>query len=314
MYDLERIAKACGGAQRTRRGYKCLCPAHADRTPSLEIVNGRCALLVRCYAGCKPAAVLTKLRNKGLIEFPEDRNGDDGKNVPVVPSSPSASDLAERQARIDCALRIWHDARSAEGTIVEDYLRSRRLSLGVLGPPAKAVIRFHRACPRGESAGGHRGLRQPAMLALMRDCITDTPVAVHRRFLTVDGRKDGKPYTLGPVFGAAVKLSGTRETFVDELGHCSFLFIVEGVETGLAALALDYRPCWACGSTGSMKRFPVLPCVDELAVLADHDSRGWGEQAASACVSRWLASGKPARGLMWRRCGDLADMVESRHG
>jgi hypothetical protein len=73
----------------------------------------------------------------------------------------SSAHLTRRETAkaADLALRLWDEATSAAGTIVETYLRQRGLSLP---PRSDEVLRFHPACPRG-------GLRLPAMLGLMRD-------------------------------------------------------------------------------------------------------------------------------------------------
>jgi len=307
MFDLKGIAKACGSASKTKRGYRCLCPSHADRAPSLEISEGHDALLVHCYAGCKPTAILDALEKKKLKVRP--KQDDKDRSDSEIKESPPKTDQAERESRIEWALKLWHDAAPAEGTLAEDYLRSRYLSLGLITKPHR-VIRFHRACPRGEAAGGAKGLRQPAMICLMREIESDRPVAVHRRYLKPDGLKDGKPFTLGPSFGAAVKLSDQRDVFGDEFGTCDLLHVTEGVESALAALAFGYRPCWALGSAGNLNAFPVLFAVGELTVLADFDRRGWGQRAAQGVIARWHTASKRASAWVGRDGGDLADTWE----
>lgn len=42
--------------------YVALCPAHADRRPSLSIRAGRDKVLLHCFAGCATEAVLDALR------------------------------------------------------------------------------------------------------------------------------------------------------------------------------------------------------------------------------------------------------------
>jgi len=306
MFDLKGIAKACGSASKTKRGYKCLCPAHADKGPSLEISEGHEALLVHCYAGCRPTAILNALEKKKLkVRL----NQEDRPDSEEAKEPPPKTDQAEREARIEWALKLWHDAAPADGTLAEDYLRSRHLHLGLITNPHR-VVRFHRACPRGVAAGGTKGLRQPAMICLMREIESDRPVAVHRRYLKPDGQKDGKPFTLGPSFGAAVKLSDQRDVFGDEFGTCELLHVTEGVESALAALAFGYRPCWALGSAGNLNAFPVLFAVGELAVLADFDRRGWGQRAAQAVVARWRDADKRASAWVEEDGGDLADEWE----
>ncbi len=49
------------GVRRTSRGWTSKCPAHADRHPSLSIREGERGLLLKCWAGCTLAEILTAL-------------------------------------------------------------------------------------------------------------------------------------------------------------------------------------------------------------------------------------------------------------
>jgi hypothetical protein len=64
----EIIARVCGKGRRTTRGYfKCCCPAHDDRRPSLLIfvrADGR--LSFRCLAGCPTRRIKIALRQRGF--------------------------------------------------------------------------------------------------------------------------------------------------------------------------------------------------------------------------------------------------------
>src|SRR5262249_6673863 len=151
----------------------------------------------------------------------------------------------------DWAMQIWHQSVSTRGTVVETYLRSRRLEL----PPEcdEKVLRFHAHL---KLAGGGYA---PGMVALFRNIETNEPQAIHRTFLTPDGRKQVRKM-LGPVRGAAIKLCGA----VDD-----HLTIGEGVETCLAAILAGFRPCWAVGSGGAIGSFPTIGLVMSLTVLGE---------------------------------------------
>jgi hypothetical protein len=126
------------------------------------------------------------------------------------------------------ALAIWEVAGDLAGTLAARYLTARKLVLpeGISG----RVLRFQPACP-------FEGRRGPALIALYRDIHTDEPRAIHRRALTPDGRKIGKPLALGPKAGCAVKLSDNADV---EQG----LHVGEGVETTLAGMMLGFAPAW----------------------------------------------------------------------
>ena len=69
---------------RSRNG-KCLCPAHADTNPSLDITEKGGRTLVICRAGCSQDAVFDELRGRG--HWPERKgqaNGHAGKPSRIV--------------------------------------------------------------------------------------------------------------------------------------------------------------------------------------------------------------------------------------
>ncbi|MFM9850021.1 MAG: AAA family ATPase [Hyphomicrobiaceae bacterium] len=61
----KEIAKALGG-RRHGVGYRCPCPAHDDKSPSLDIKEKNGKVLFRCRANCTQNAVLTALMERGL--------------------------------------------------------------------------------------------------------------------------------------------------------------------------------------------------------------------------------------------------------
>jgi putative DNA primase/helicase len=283
------------GAKKSGNQYLVRCPAHEDRHPSCIFWQGHTAIRVKCNSGCYAEDIIAIWRDAGV--WPEQgqkrrrRRGDDDPAARIVLPAP-APDARALQRR-DWALSIWSAAHDPKGTPAEKYLASRGLSLSAV---SCEVVRFHPACPRSVEAGGARGCRQPAMISLMRDIVTDRPMAIHRRYLTPDGARDGKPLTLGPVGGCAIKLTSHRETFGEALGFCSRLNITEGFETGLRLLMAGYRPLWALGAAGEIRKFPPLFAVGELAVWADHDKAGI--LAAQWAVWQWREAGKRARAVM----------------
>ena len=52
--DLIDLVGSLGGSWHGRTAM-CLCPAHADREPSLSIRQGDRGILVTCFAGCSIA-------------------------------------------------------------------------------------------------------------------------------------------------------------------------------------------------------------------------------------------------------------------
>ncbi len=202
------------------------------------------------------------------------QSGDSTSTRQLAPCHASANlaVASDHAARIARALRIWHEAGDAHGTVVETYLASRDLDL----PDGADVLRFHARCSwRDEELD--RTIYVPAMIAAMRAIDNDAITAVHRTRLSSEGCKLGRRM-LGIAAGAAVKLDAND---VVTMG----LAIGEGCETALAARQLGFKPCWAVGSAGAIAAFPVLPGVEALTILAENDPAN--AKAVEACASRW---------------------------
>jgi Toprim domain/CHC2 zinc finger len=219
------------------------------------------------------------------------------KPVPVVKTTDD-TDNTER------ALRLWDDASPIEGTpIAERYLARRGLEL----PENDEALRFYGGCPFGA------GTTYPCILALFRDISTNEPKAIHRIALGTGGILIGKKM-LGPVGGCAVKLDADENV---DLG----LVIGEGIETCLAARQLGFRPCWALGSSGALKTFPLLSGIEALTILVDNDvayrnGRKAGQEASAECTQRWRAAGREVTLVLPKKPGaDVADyFAGGRHG
>jgi hypothetical protein len=56
------ITERLQGVQRSGKGFKALCPAHPDRTPSLSVTEGQDGrVLLHCFAGCALVAVVQSM-------------------------------------------------------------------------------------------------------------------------------------------------------------------------------------------------------------------------------------------------------------
>jgi hypothetical protein len=219
---------------------------------------------------------------------------------PLLRIGTKDADEAEDEARTEKALKIWSESRPLRGTLAEYYLRSRGIEVPA---EAREVLRFHPECP-------FDGRLVPALVALVRDVVTDEPVAIHRTALTTCGRKLDRPRVLGPKQAGAIKLSP-----ISSIG--SELAIGEGIETTLSARALGFDiPAWSLCDSGGLSQFPVLPslaAVERLTILADNDASKVGQNAAAKTKARWEAARRCVRVLTPRDEGsDFNDLLMAR--
>jgi phage/plasmid primase-like uncharacterized protein len=148
--------------------------------------------------------------------------------------------------------------------------------------PLPEVLRLHRALPywhEGENLGTF-----PAMVApvIARDGRT---VALHRTYLTADGRKADVPSpkkltgTAGPLEGTCISL------FKPERG---VIGIAEGIETALAAWRASDIPTMAAYCAGNLAAWQWPVRVHRVVIFADND-RG-GREAADTLRVRVLSA------------------------
>jgi hypothetical protein len=225
-------------------------------------------------------------RPQGALELPDTPERIIAGLVPVI-GSPGEQYLAERR---------WINI-----TAVRDALER------------KDVIGWHPAVYLNEPGDLQHGIpvhplhgqRLGCIVGIMTDPITGRPTgAISRTYLDADLQKIGKAKTLGKPQDI-IRLS--RDEDVHE-----GLFLTEGLETALTAMAIGLRPVWATGTTGVMKRFPVLPGIEALTIIADHDHNGAGERAAREVANRWREAGREVHILLPTAFGDLNDLIRAR--
>jgi DNA polymerase len=250
-------------------GGKVLCPFHNDRTPSLQIYADH----YHCFVcGAHGGSIDWLMQVEGMER-------DEALHLLVTwdgPIMPIAR--KDTEATRAFALRLWDDAVSIAGTLAARYLaETRRIDLAGLPENIDSVLRFHPRCPFGP------GVRNPCLLALLRDLTGDTITGIHRIGLTADARKIDRRM-LGRT--GAVKLWPAGPQLV----------VGEGIETVLAG-ALHFthaetplQPAWSLVSSEALRRLPVIPGVERLIILVDHDDAGM--MAANACTARWTIAGR----------------------
>jgi putative DNA primase/helicase len=218
--------------------------------------------------------------------------------------------LIDEQERFFKAMKIWQDVAPIENTPVEVYLRTYR-KLDIPAGISGAVLRFHPACPFGTTT-------YPSMIALVRGVVTNDLQGVHRTALNPDGtpvKVNGKTarLALGSTKNGAIKLT-------DDADVSTGLFVGEGIETTMAGMMSPrwWRPAWALLYADNIASLPVLPGIECLSILVDHDrqdkhGRRAGEAAARECAERWTAAGRDVTELIPTIEGeDIADVASQR--
>jgi DNA polymerase I-like protein with 3'-5' exonuclease and polymerase domains len=228
------------------------CPFHEDGTPSLQIYPDH----FHCY-GCGAHGDLNKLKGslKDIDTIPANGNGNGGK------------DYRPR------ALELWNEAQSITDTLAEQYLVQVRKIDVMSALPDELELAFHPECDFGTG-------RAPCLITLMRDPLSDEVTGIHRIRLSPDVFAGGKVQRRALGRRGVVKLWPASAE----------LFVGEGIETVLAAASFGWRPAWSAICSEGLAKLPVLPGVNQLVVLVDHDPPG--EAAAEECKERWTRAGR----------------------
>ena len=191
------------------------------------------------------------------------------------------------------------------GTPGEACLREvRKIDTGEIADVLERTdaIGWHSSVLFREEGHSLDGKRLGAIIAVMTDPVTAEPTGgISRTYLDPGGRKVGKAKTLGSPAGI-IRLSEDADVLEG-------LHIAEGLETALAGMSIGLRPMWATGSTALMTKFPILPGIEALTIIADHDANGAGERAAGEVASRWREAGKETRIIVREGIGDINDAL-----
>ena len=149
--------------------------------------------------------------------------------------------------------------------------------------PLPDVLRLHRALPYWD--GADKPGTFPAMVAPII-APNGRTVALHRTYLTPEGRKAGVPSpkkvtsAAGPLAGACIPLHQPARGVIG---------IAEGIETALAAWLASGVPTVAAYCAGNLAAWHWPATVQRLVVFGDNDRAG--SEAADALRARALRAG-----------------------
>jgi hypothetical protein len=152
LQPIERVMNALQSAgltpRRSGKGWSVRCPAHHDKSPSLQIVVGREGrVLLRCWAGCQTDDVLVQLGLKWTDLFSHPSYPSPGSRPTSSPRSPSWSAEAARKTWQLALDRARDDGAVEADAEVYGYLAHRGLAsswessaFGVLHPSLAAAL------------------------------------------------------------------------------------------------------------------------------------------------------------------------------
>ena len=193
-------------------------------------------------------------------------------------------DARQRRQWADNAQRIadlWTQCVSlAPGDPCTLYLKRR--GIGGVGPLPE-ILRLHRALPYWH--GAEKLGMFPAMVAPIVAADGRT-VALHRTYLTADGRKADLPSpkkltgAAGPLAGACIPLHKPARGSIG---------IAEGIETALAAWRASAVPTVASYCANNLAAWQWPAGVQRLVIFADNDKAG--REAADALQARAVRVG-----------------------
>lgn len=231
--ELIDLVGALGGTWHGRTAM-CLCPAHADSTPSLSIRQGDRGILVTCFAGCDREDVLRELRRIPIRQHYSYRD---------MPARASGN-----------AARLWEEGLPIPGTLAECYLTLRHLD------PPTDDLRFHPRCPYRPKPWT---TFHPALLVAVREGRRLT--AIQRIFLDRETGKYRMKLMLGRP-GQGAWQGGGRAA--------SCLALAEGFETARAFTLIQGAPCWASLGARRLDQILLPQGLTSLILAVDNDAEG----------------------------------------
>jgi putative DNA primase/helicase len=273
-------------------------PGHGPRDRSLSVrlcETSPDGFMVHSFAGDDWRACRDHVRRALGIEPVQ-------RQAPTRAPEPRPKDDQQKARALATAAAYVAEMRPLRGTPGERYLRdARQINTDTIADVLERTdaIGWHPAVYFHNEEHLLHGKRLGAIISVMTEAVTGRPSGAIARTYISESRKIGKAKTLGSPTGM-VRLS--EDADVQE-----GLFLAEGLETALNAMALGLRPTWATGGTLEMSRFPVLPGIRCLTIIADHDPSGAGEKAARAVEAAWLKAGREIRIFRSDEVGDLND-------
>lgn len=215
----------------------CKCPAHDDADPSLSIKQGKTSILVRCFANCDGADVMSAIRAK--------------LGGSIMPQRPEPAANTPKQQR---HRPIWDVAVPIEGTLAERYLKEIR---GIDFIPRD--VRYHPRCPKGPSPNTEY---LPALLVGIYRA--GKLVAAQRIFLDPKTAQYTAKMIIGDSRGGCWPSSFSSD----------HMAVAEGFETACAFQQITDLEAGTCFGTANFRIFSPPAAIKRISFLPDNDPEG----------------------------------------
>lgn len=282
--EADKIVRQLGG---TWKGdfAMCRCPAHTDGTASLSVKVGDRAVLFHCFAGCESTAIMAALRS-GKILAPT--NHDPGQR------QDGKGDLNK------LAVAVWRHAEPYAGTLADRYMREGRSII-----PDGINARFD---PRCQCGAGDAKVFAPALIVPIEE--DAGVVAIHRTFLTPDGRwkadMDEPKRMLGNPGTGAVRWGG--------IPLDGILRLAEGVEEAASVMNLlgPGHFVWPALGIERYQGIAIPESVHTVVIYSQH-----GREAARAitrATPHLTANGRRLVDKLPPHAGDWNDLLREIRG
>jgi DNA primase len=302
--DIAALIGASVALKRQGDEWVGLCPFHNENTPSFNVVPKKS--MYYCFGcGATGDAIhwLQQVEKISFLEAVDRLRAGGAANVSSaiakpLPAKSRADSMAAELRRIEKAREIWKESKSAKGTLVEQYLKSR----GLAGAPLPATIRFH---PRLWNAEAFDFM--PAMVAAVIDR-KQKIVGVHRTYL----KRDGSNKADCPK--AKMMLGACRNCHVWlDMPAGGRMAVAEGIETALSVKkACPKIPVWAALSLNNMAA-TVPDHVMELILCADADNKDQdaADKVLKSATRKHMRPGRIVRIARPKPGCDFNDMLRS---
>jgi len=231
----------------------------------------------------------------GLIETYRDKSTTAYRKTPSI--QPERTQVQQHTTLSDWGRALWAQTRELSDVAV-DYLQHRKCVI----PPVYGALRWH---PALKHPGGHVG---PALVAMISSIDGNTPLSLHRTWITATGKADVNPPRM-LLAGHQIR-AGVIKLWEDaDVGHT--LGLAEGIESALS-LAHSVQPAWACIDAGHLGEFPLMTGITRVYIAQDADPAG--RKAAATCAARYHAAGSRVE-VTEQHIGDINNVVtEAAHG